>query len=73
MDARAFLARAEDLFAAVPVRYLELQDVQNSLTKLAKSAYLSRLAGLKILASRLGNSLPKALANSSYLTNLPNL
>ena len=59
VDARTFLARADELFAAVPVRHARLLDVEGHLPRLSKCEALARLSALTVAASKLGNALPK--------------
>src|SRR5438552_4090698 len=73
IEARVFLARADALFDAVPLRHVEFHDVQNLLPRLCKSPHLGRLMGIKIAASRLGNAVAKALAHSHCLEPLQQL
>jgi uncharacterized protein (TIGR02996 family) len=70
VEAGAFLTHAETLFRVVPVRHLELHDIQKWLSQLSRSPYLSRLAGLKLTGGRLGDAAAKALAQSPYLEQL---
>ena len=73
VDARTFLARADELFAAVPVRHARLLDVEGHLPRLSKCESLARLSALTVAASKLGNALPRRLALSPHLTQLRTL
>src|SRR5262249_35656657 len=73
LEARTFLARADDLFAAVPVRHVELLDVQGHLPRLGKCPHLARLTGLTINSSHIGNAVPKALAHAPHLARIARL
>src|SRR4051794_38085416 len=48
MEAKAFLARGDELFAAVPARHVELLDAASHLAALAQCPLLERLAGLTV-------------------------
>jgi uncharacterized protein (TIGR02996 family) len=70
VEAGVFLTHAETLFRSVPVRHLELHDIQKWLPQLSRSPHLSKLAGLRLTGGRLGDAAPKALAQSPYLEQL---
>jgi uncharacterized protein (TIGR02996 family) len=73
LDARAFLARGEELFAAVPVRHVELLDVAGHLIRLAACPLLERLTAMTITGSSAGNAIPKALGGSPHVGRLKGL
>jgi uncharacterized protein (TIGR02996 family) len=73
LDAKAFVARGGELFAAVPVRHVELLDVAGHLTRLAACPLLERLAAITIAGSFAGNAIPKALGGSPHVGRLKGL
>jgi uncharacterized protein (TIGR02996 family) len=70
MEAKVFLSRGEELFAAGPVRHVELLDAATHLTRLVRCSLLERLAALTIAGSSAGNAVAKALAQSPYVGRL---
>src|SRR5262245_2948341 len=66
LEAKVFLARADELFAAVPVRHVEFLDVHGHLPKLSKCPHLARLTELTVSGSYAGSVAPKALAHSPH-------
>jgi uncharacterized protein (TIGR02996 family) len=73
LDAKAFVARGEELFAAVPVRHVELLDVAAHLPRLARCPSLERLATLTISGSHAGDAIAKALGSSPHIGRLTGL
>jgi uncharacterized protein (TIGR02996 family) len=73
IEARAFLSHAPALFAALPIRRMELRDVAGHLPQIGQSPYLARLRDLKVSGTHVGNALPKALAASPHLRGLARL
>ncbi|HEY1378919.1 MAG TPA: TIGR02996 domain-containing protein [Gemmataceae bacterium] len=70
MEARVFLARGEELFAAVPVRHVELLDAAAHLPRLGGCPLLERLAALTIAGCPAGDAVAKAVAKSSHVGRL---
>jgi len=70
--ARLFLEKAGQLLRTAPVRRLDVQDVSGLLTPLAQAAWLERLSGLTIYASR-NPAVAPALARSPQVQGLESL
>lgn len=70
LDARSFLDRGDAMFAAVPVRHVELLNVLPHLGRLEESPLLTRLAGLTVANQFGGDAMVKALARSPHLGGL---
>ena len=70
MEAKVFLARGEELFAAVPARHVELLDVAAHLSRVGRSPLLERLAALTVAGSSAGNAVVKALVRSPHVGRL---
>lgn len=70
VTARQFLAHADALFAAGPVRHLHLLDLGSHLTAVLLSPHLARLTGLTVFAQHLGLPLARAVADSPHLGGL---
>lgn len=70
VTARQFLARADALFAAGPVRHLHLLDLGSHLSAALLSPNLARLTGLTVFAQHLGLPLARAVADSPHLAGL---
>jgi uncharacterized protein (TIGR02996 family) len=73
LDARAFLTHGEGMFAAFPVRHVELLDAATHLPKLSRSPLLERLATLTITGSPAGDAIAKTLGSSPHLGRLRGL
>jgi carbon storage regulator CsrA len=72
LTARQFLAHAEELFAAAPLRRLRVRP-GNRVAALAASPYLARLARLDLSGVSLGDEAAVALAGSPFLVGLDTL
>ncbi len=70
MEARVFLARGEELFAAVPARHVELLDAAAHLPRLGQCPLLERLAALTIAGCPAGDAVAKAVAKSPHVGRL---
>jgi uncharacterized protein (TIGR02996 family) len=70
MEARLFLARGDEMLAAVPVRHVELLDVTSHLAALARCPLLERLAGLTVAACPAGNAVARLLSRSPHVGRL---
>jgi uncharacterized protein (TIGR02996 family) len=70
MEAKVFLTRGEELFAAGPVRHVELLDALPHLVSLEACPLLERLAGLTIATHSGGNAIAKTLALSVHVGRL---
>ena len=70
VTARQFLAHADALFAAGPVRHLHLLDLGTHLTPAFLSPHLAKLTGLTVFAQHIGPSLARAVADSPHLARL---
>src|SRR4051812_35838630 len=70
MEARVFVARGEELFAAVPARHVELLDAAAHVLGLVRCPLLERLAGLTVAGCPAGNAVAKALAGSPFVGRL---
>src|SRR5262245_25005118 len=73
IDATVFLSHAAALFAAAPVRSVELHQTAGVLPAVAASPYLARLSALDLGIERMGAGGAKALASSPHLTGLTTL
>jgi uncharacterized protein (TIGR02996 family) len=73
MEARMFLDRGEELFAAVPVQHVELLDVAGHLPALGQCRGLERLTVLTVTGCPAGNPLAEMLARSPYVGGLRGL
>ena len=73
IDARRFLAHADQVFQLAPVRHMHLLDVGRRVAEVAASPVLVRLAGLTLFASHVGDSVARSLAHSAHLTGLTEL
>lgn len=73
VTARQFLAHADALFAAGPVRHVHLLDIGSHLAAALASRHLARLTGLTIFAQHLGEPLARAVAESPHLAGLQTL
>jgi uncharacterized protein (TIGR02996 family) len=73
LDAKAFLARGEELFATVPVRHVELLDVAAHLSRLAQCRLLEQLASVTITGSPGGDAIAKAFGSSPHVGRLKGL
>lgn len=65
-----FLRHAHELFAAGPVRRLDLLDAGGHLGTVTQSPYLGRLAGLTVYAQHLREPLAQAVARCPHLGGL---
>jgi uncharacterized protein (TIGR02996 family) len=65
-----FLRHAHELFAAGPVRRLDLLDAGSHLGLVMRSPYLGRLAGLTVYAQHLREPLAQAVARCPHLGGL---
>lgn len=70
VTARQFLAHADALFAAGPVRHLHLLDLGSHLGPVFLSPHLAKLTGLTVFAQHLGPPLARAIADSPHLGGL---
>jgi uncharacterized protein (TIGR02996 family) len=70
VTARQFLAHADALFAAGPIRHLHLLDLGTHLTPAFLSPHLARLTGLTVFAQHIGLPLARAVADSPHLAGL---
>jgi hypothetical protein len=71
VDARAFMARGDELFAHAPVRLVALENVQAvDLDRLFANPLLERLGGLDLSKQKIGDAGAKALARSPRLGQL---
>jgi uncharacterized protein (TIGR02996 family) len=68
-----WLRHAPELFAAGPVRHVQLLDLDKNLPLAFQCPYLSRLTGLRVYASHKGRPLARAVAESPHLTGLKQL
>lgn len=68
--ARQWLRRASELFAAAPIRHVQLLDVGGNLPSALQSPYLSRLAALTIQKQHSGRPLSRAVAEATHLSHL---
>ncbi len=70
IDARQFLANAEELYRLAPIRRLELKNVAPVVEELFSSPHLSRIASLTMEVQQLGDREVEVLARSPYLRKL---
>jgi uncharacterized protein (TIGR02996 family) len=70
VGARDFLRHSHELFAAGPLRHLDVLDVGGNLAAVLQCAYLSRLSALTIHGSHKGEPLAQAIANAPHLSGL---
>lgn len=70
MDAQVFLDRADELFSIFPVRQVGLDACGPVIDAVAASPHLSRLVGLSLRESSLGDRHMEVLASSPHIRNL---
>jgi uncharacterized protein (TIGR02996 family) len=74
LDTKTFLDRGEAMFAAVPVRHVELLNVLPHVNRLEESQLLDRIVGLTVMNQvGSGAAIAKALARSRHVANLTEL
>jgi uncharacterized protein (TIGR02996 family) len=73
VSARQFLARADELFAAGPIRHVHLLDIGNNLESVLQSPFLGRLTALTVFAQHAGESLARGIARCPHLSGLQQL
>jgi len=71
--AKQFLRRADELFAAGPIRHIHLLDVGQSLDAVMESPFLGRLTALTVFAQYGGDALARAVARCPHLAGLRHL
>jgi hypothetical protein len=70
MTARDFLANGEQLYAAAPIRHLDLVDVKPHARELFRSPLLARIRALGLCRMQLGDDEAQLLAASPYVSGL---
>ena len=70
MTARDFLANGEQLYAAAPIRHLDLLDVKEHAGELFGSPLLARIRSLGLGRMQLGDDEARLLAASPYVSGL---
>lgn len=71
--ARHFLRHAGEVFAAGPVRHVQLLDIGDCVSAALQCPYLSRLRALTVKAQHTGEALARAVARSPHLAGLRQL
>lgn len=70
IDPRQYLRRANELFAAGPIRHIKLNEGGASLYTFLQSQYIGRLSALTVYAAHAGEPLARAIARCSYLSDV---
>src|SRR6266545_1674145 len=70
MDARQFIARADDLYRAAPVRHVYLTGAKDVVDELSASPHLARLVSLGLRNNALGDDEVRTIVASPHIARL---